>query len=379
MTWDAIILGLGAMGSATLYHLAQRGKRVLGIEQFNSPHDQGSSHGGSRIIRQAYWEGAEYIPLVARAFELWRRLERDTGSDLLHITGGTAIGNRDGKLVSRTIAAARQYSIPIEVLDRAEVGRRFPAFALRQDDAAVYEPGAGYLIPENCIRAHLEMAAGAGAELRFGEKVSRWTADAGGAEVETSRGTYRAGHLVITAGPWANEPLSGSFPLRVTRQVMVWIEPRGGVSAFLPGRFPIYVAEDHRGGAPIYGFPAIDGPKGGLKAAIHGSDVVCSPETVDRTVHQADLRRTIAAVKLRIPTLDGRVLRAKTCLYTMTPDEHFVIGPHPKFKSCTIACGFSGHGFKFASVVGELLADLAVEGETRHPLGLFSPGRFAGR
>ena len=378
MSSDVIVLGLGAMGSATAFHLAQRGKRVLGLEQFTSPHDQGSSHGGSRIIRQAYWEGAEYIPLVARAFELWRKLERDAGADLLHITGGLVVGPTDGELVPRTIAAAQRYSIPIEVMDRAETTRRFPAFALQAGDAAVHEPGAGYLIPENSVRAHLEMAARSGADLHFGEKVLTWTAMADGVEVVTSRGTYQAGHLVITAGPWANEATAGLFPLRVTRQVMVWVEPRGGVGDFLPGRFPIYVAEDVRGGAPVYGFPAIDGPEGGVKAAIHGSHTVCTPETVDRTVHDADLRSAIDAVRLRIPSLDGRVLRAKTCLYTMTPDEHFVIGGHPQFDSCSIACGFSGHGFKFASVVGEILADLAVDGKTELSIELFSPGRFVG-
>lgn len=378
MSWDVIILGLGAMGSATAYQLAQRGKRVLGIEQFTSPHDQGSSHGGSRIIRQAYWEGAEYIPLVARSFDLWRKLEQDAATDLLHVTGGATIGARDGELVPRTIAAAQRYAIPIDIMDAREAGQRFPAFALGTDDAAVYEPGAGYLIPENCVRAHLELASRAGADVRFDEKVLNWTAGDGSVEMVTSRRTYSGGHLVITAGPWAGEALAGMFPLRVTRQVMAWIEPRGGLMPFLPGRFPIYVAEDPRGGPPIYGFPAIDGPDGGVKAAIHGSDIVCTPATVDRIVHPADLERTINAVKLRIPALDGRVLRAKTCLYTMTPDEHFVIGPHPQFKSCSIACGFAGHGFKFASVVGEVLADLAIDGTTRYPIGLFSPERFVG-
>jgi sarcosine oxidase len=378
MSWDVIILGLGAMGSATAYQLAQRGKRVLGIEQFTSPHDQGSSHGGSRIIRQAYWEGAEYIPLVARSFDLWRKLEQDAATDLLHVTGGATIGARDGELVPRTIAAAQRYAIPIDIMDAREAGQRFPAFALGTDDAAIYEPGAGYLIPENCVRAHLELASRAGADVRFGEKVLNWTAGDGSVEVVTSRRTYSGGHLVITAGPWAGEALAGVLPLRVTRQVMAWIEPRGGLMPFLPGSFPIYVAEDPRGGPPIYGFPAIDGPGGGVKAAIHGSDIVCTPATVDRIVHPADLERTINAVKLRIPALDGRVLGAKTCLYTMTPDEHFVIGPHPRFNSCSIACGFSGHGFKFASVVGEVLADLSVDGATRHPIGLFSPDRFVG-
>ena len=210
------------------------------------------------------------------------------------------------------------------------------------------------------------------------KKVLSWTAGESGVEVVTSRGTYQAGHLIIAAGPWANEALSGLFPLRVTRQVMVWIDPRNGVTPFLPVSFPIYVTEDVRGGPPVYGFPAIDGPGGGVKVAIHGSDVVCNPENrrPHRSRRSLDLRRTIDAVKLRIPALDGRVLHAKTCLYTMTPDEHFVIGPHPTFKSCSIACGFSGHGFKFASVVGEALADLAIDGSTSHPIALFSPRRF---
>lgn len=376
MSWDVIILGLGTMGSAAAYHLAHRGKRVLAIEQFTSPHDQGSSHGGSRIIRQAYWEGAAYIPLVSRAFELWRQLENDTHTELLHITGAVVIGHRDGELVPNTVAAAEQYAIPIDVLNAADLRRRFPAFVLQPEDDAVHEPGAGYLIPENCIRAHLQLASRAGADLRFEEKVLWWTAGESGVEVVTSRGTYQAGHLVIAAGPWADQALPGLFPLRVTRQVMVWIQPRGGVTPFLPGSFPIYVTEDVRGGPPVYGFPAIDGLGGGVKVAVHGSDMVCSPETVDRTIHESDLRRTIDAVKLRIPALEGPVLHAKTCLYTMTPDEHFVIGPHPRFNSCTIACGFSGHGFKFSSVVGEVLADLAIDGSTRHPIALFSPLRF---
>lgn len=376
MSWDVIILGLGAMSSATAYHLARRGKHVLALEQFTSPHDQGSSHGGSRIIRQAYWEGAEYIPLVSRAYELWRRLELDSGTRLLHITGGLMIGSSSGQIVSNTISAARQYAIPIDIFDPSESRRRFPPFALQSGELAVHEPGAGYLIPEECIRAHLELASRAGADLHFDEKVLSWKATEREVEVATTHTTYRAGHLVITAGPWANEALAGLFPLRVTRQVMAWIDPSGSIAPFLPDRFPIYLADDPRGGPPIYGFPAIDGPSGGAKAAIHGSDDVCTPETIDRTILPSDLARVLDAVKLRIPALDGPVLRAKTCLYTMTPDEHFIIGPHPQFPSCTIACGFSGHGFKFSSVVGEILADLATYAATPHPIALFSPKRF---
>src|SRR6516225_9772961 len=207
MPFDAIILGLGAMGSAAAHHLAQRGKRVLGIEQFSSPHDQGSSHGGSRMIRQAYWENPDYIPLVLRAYELWRKLERDTNTQLLHITGGMNIGSRDGDLVTRTIAAAEKHSIPFDVLGPREISRRFPVLVPQPDDVAVHEPHAGYLLPEECIRAYLKLASSAGAKLAFEEKVLSWSIEADQVEVRTSKGVYSAGHLLITAGPWANELL----------------------------------------------------------------------------------------------------------------------------------------------------------------------------
>jgi sarcosine oxidase len=376
MTFDVIVLGLGAMGSAAAYHLAARGVRVLGIEQFTSPHDLGSSHGGSRIIRQAYFESPDYIPLVLRAYELWRKLEADAGVRLLHITGGMTLGGPQGEMVRRTMAAAREHSIPFEVFEGAEIARRFPAVTPLAGDVAVVEPHAGYLLPEECIRAHLKMAEKAGAELRFEEKVLRWRASERGAEVRTSRGAYEAGHVVIAAGPWAQSALAELFALRVTRQVMAWISPRGGVSDFVPERFPVWLAEDPEGGAPAYGFPATDGEAGGVKAAIHGSDVVCAPETVDRAIHDQDLTRIVERVKVRMPALAGEVLRAKTCMYTMTPDENFVIGAHPAMANCTVACGFSGHGFKFASVVGEVIADLAMMGRTELPVGIFDPGRF---
>ncbi len=274
------------------------------------------------------------------------------------------------------MAAAREHAIPFEVLDGAEIARRFPAVRALDGDVAVVEPHAGYLLPEECIRAHLKMAEKAGAELRFEERVEGWKAVSGGVEVRTSRGTYEAGHVVIAAGPWAQSALAEVFPLRVTRQVMAWIQPRGGVGDFVPERFPVWLAEDPEGGAPAYGFPAIDGADGGVKAAIHGSDIVCTPETVDRAIHEADLTRIVERVKVRMPALEGDVLRAKTCMYTMTPDENFVIGAHPSVPNCTVACGFSGHGFKFASVVGEVIADLAMMGRTELPVGIFDPGRF---
>jgi sarcosine oxidase len=376
MTFDVIVLGLGAMGSAAAQHLAERGKRVLGIEQFTAAHENGSSHGGSRMIRQAYFESPDYIPLVLRAYELWRRVERDTGTRLLHITGGLNIGSRDGDLVKRTVAASERHSIPFEVLEPRKIRERFSVVVPQMDDVAVHEVNAGYLFPEDCIRAQLALASRAGAELHFEETVLSWSAASNGVEVLTSKGRYNAGHLIIAAGPWANRVLHGIFPLRVTRQVMAWIQPTIGVTPFMPERFPVFLCEDPDGGYPGYGFPALDGPTGGIKVAIHGSDVMCTPETVDREIHEADLQRIIDQLKVRMPALEGQVVRAKTCLYTMSTDEHFVIGTHPQFASCSVACGFSGHGFKFAGVVGEILADLSISDSTSHPIELFSPKRF---
>ena len=375
MRYDAIVLGLGAMGSAAAMQLAARGRKVLGIDQFRPPHDQGSSHGGTRMIRQAYGEGADYIPLVLRAYELWEQLERDAETKLLFVTGGLILGPADG-MVRRAAVAADRHGIPYEVLSGREAQARFPAVVPWADDVALLEKRAGYLLPEECVRAQLRIAAARGAELRFDERVVSWSVDAGGVQVRTEQSTYAAERLVIAAGPWAQQALGKIVPLRVTRQVMAWIRPRAGIDAFLPGRLPVFLSEGDDG-RPAYGFPAVNGAAGGVKAAVHGSDEVCTPETVDRSIRESDRAEILRKVSLRMPALAGEMMKAQTCLYTMTPDEHFVIGVHPEHPAVSIACGFSGHGFKFAAVVGEILADLAIEGATRHPIGMFSPLRFA--
>ena len=375
MRYDVIVLGLGAMGSAAAMQLAARGRKVLGIDQFRPPHDQGSSHGGTRMIRQAYGEGADYIPLVLRAYELWEQLERDAETKLLFVTGGLILGPADG-MVRRAAVAADRHGIPYEVLSGREAQARFPAVVPLADDVALLEKRAGYLLPEACVRAQLRIAAARGAELRFDERVVSWSVDAGGVQVRTEQSTYAAERLVIAAGPWAQQALGKIVPLRVTRQVMAWIRPRGGINAFLPGRLPVFLSECDDG-RPAYGFPAVNGAAGGVKAAVHGSDEVCTPETVDRSIRESDRAEILRKVSLRMPALAGEMMKAQTCLYTMTPDEHFVIGVHPEHPAVSIACGFSGHGFKFAAVVGEILADLAIEGATRHPIGMFSPLRFA--
>ena len=377
MSYDVIILGLGAMGSAVAQHLAQRGAKVLGIEQFTPPHDRGSSHGGTRMIRQAYWESPDYIPLVLRAYELWEKLERDSGARLLTITGGLILGSAGSALVKGGIAAAEAHGIRYSVLSQDEIRERFPAITPLQNDVAVHEELAGFLFPEECIRAQLRVAAENGAELHFGERVVGWNAQPDHVRVTTERATYEGERLVIAAGPWANEALRNLFPLRVTRQVMTWLNPAGGIEPFLPHHFPVFLCESPENGRLGYGFPAVDGPSGGVKAAIHGSDVECTPETIDRVIHEVDSSEVIRVLRPRFPALDGEILKAQTCMYTMSPDEHFILGLHPQYPAVSVACGFSGHGFKFAPVVGEILADLAIAGHTKHPIGIFSPTRFS--
>lgn len=377
MKYDVIVLGLGAMGSSAAQQLAHCQKRVLGIEQFIPPHNQGSSHGGTRMIRQAYWESPDYLPLILRSYELWNKLESDAGTRLLNITGGLILGSADSQLVTGGIAAADQHSIKYSVLSPRQIHERFPAITPLADDVAVYEEQAGYLLAEECIQAQLRLAAHGGAELHFEEKVLGWSVESDGIEVSTDRSVYEAERLVVTAGPWANQALPAVFPLKVTRQVMAWIQPINGVEPFLADRFPVFLCASPDGGCPGYGFPAVDGANGGVKAAIHGSRVLCTPETVDREVHESDLAAVIDKLSPRFPSLSGQIVKATTCLYTMTPDEHFIIGLHPQFPSVSVACGFSGHGFKFAPVVGEILTELATEGKSSHPIEIFSPGRFA--
>lgn len=386
--FDVIVLGVGGMGSAAVRELAARGARVLGLERFGPAHANGSSHGGSRIVRQSYFEGEEYVPLLLRSYELFERLQRDSGRDLMLLCGGLMIGRGDSRTVAGSLASARAWDLPHEMLDAAAIRRRFPVFAPGPADVALYESRAGLVRPEETVAAQLELARRDGAELRFGEPATSWEELPGGAgvRVRTGQGEYTAGHLVITPGAWAPELLAGlGVPFTVERQVMHWFQPLGGTAAYTPDRQPVYIwegddrAEGETEGTQIYGFPAIDGPAGGVKVAFFRKGETCTPETIDRTVREREVAEMAAYAGARLPGLPGRPLRAATCMYTTTPDEHFVIARHPGCEATTVACGFSGHGFKFVPVVGEILADLALTGETAHPIGLFDPGRLAGR
>jgi sarcosine oxidase len=374
---DVIVVGLGGMGSAAAAHLAARGQRVLGLERFGRAHALGSSHGGSRIIRQSYFEDPAYVPLLLRAYELWDQLERDSGADLLTRTGGIYFGRPELSTVAGSVRSARQWDLPHELLDATEIRRRFPTMTPDDDEMGLYETAAGFVRPEATVAAHLTLAGQRGADLHFDEPVIDWTTTAdGGVLVTTESDDYSAGRLVICPGAWAPWLLTDlGLPLTVERQVMYWFQPTEGVDRWTPDRQPIWI----HGGAEhqSYGFPAIDGPGGGVKAAFFRHGVVCSPETVDRTVHPDEVAFIAAHLREIFPTMPGRFLTAAACLYTTTPDEHFVLARHPEHEQVTIACGFSGHGFKFVPVIGEILADLATAGTTAHPIELFDPRRPA--
>jgi len=362
-SFDSIVVGLGGMGSAAAAHLAARGQRVLGLEQFQPAHSQGSSHGRSRVIRLAYFEHPAYVPLLRRAFELWRRLETDTGRRLLQVTGGLMIGTPDSEVVSGSLRSAEEHGLAHEMLDAAGLHRRFPAFTPGPGTVAFHEREAGVLFPEEAIRAHLDVAVDHGAQVHFDEPVADWRiTPAGTVEVTTSRGRYEAGQLVLAPGPWASQVFKlPDLPLTVEPQVLYWFEPSGGPALFLPERFPIYIW-DLGDGAQFYGFPADD--DGRVKVAFFRT----------KNGDEPSLR---AALAPSVPALAaGSLVETASCRYTLTPDHHFVIGRHPRHAQVVIASPCSGHGYKFASVVGEILADLAIAGGTRHPIELFSPSRF---
>ena len=381
-SYDSIIIGLGGMGSAAAYHLAGRGQRVLGMEQFTPAHDRGSSHGGSRLIRQAYFEDPAYVPLLQRSFELWTQLQQHSEQEIVTLTGGIMLGRPDSRVYSGSARSAAQWDLPHELLDAAQVRARFPTLTPTEDERGLFEPTAGFVRPERTVTAHLDLAARAGAALRFGETVRSWHADRNGhgVTVTTDAGTVTAGRLVLTPGAWAPQVLADlALPLTVERQVMYWFAPVGGDATFAPDRFPIYIWEAEEN-VTVYGFPTSDGPGIGAKVAffrVPGPHQVTTPETIARAVAAAEVAQMRAYIAERIPMLNGELLGAKTCMYTNTPDEHFVITTLPHAPQVAVAAGFSGHGYKFASVIGEIMADLATDGTTRHPIALFGPERFA--
>ncbi|HZU16908.1 MAG TPA: N-methyl-L-tryptophan oxidase [Candidatus Dormibacteraeota bacterium] len=383
---DVLVVGVGSMGSMACWRLARRGASVLALERFSPGHDRGSGHGGSRLIRSAYYEGSGYVPLVRRAFELWRELEAETGIRLLTTTGALMIGPPQGELVAGALRSAREHDLPHRLLEAEAARRRFPQHRIGPDEVVLWEAQAGILRPEPAIRAAASRAVALGARLLTGLRASRVQVEGGGVTVEAGGRRFRAARAVVSVGPWLPSLLPDlGLPLRVERQVMAWFRPQDE-ERFRPHRFPPFMRD--RGGWHGYGIPALpadpdlEGPwarpdlAGLVKVAIHHGGAATDPDRLDRRVGHRDLAPVAALVAETLIGLEPWPERAEVCMYTNTPDLHFVVGQVPSAPELVVLGGFSGHGFKFAPVIGEAAADLVLEGRTALPVAAFSPGRF---
>ena len=370
--YDVIVAGLGAMGSATAAHLARRGKKVLGLERWMPGHKFGSSHGDSRIIREMYFEHPMYVPLLQRAYELWDELGAETGQKLLNINSGLMIGDENGMLVTGTLRSAREHGLSCEILSPDEVKRRHPAFELRSDLVAVVDPRAGWLDPEQCNGAHLKVAAQEGADLRFEEPVISWTANNGAVTVTSQHSRYSADYLVLCAGARTQSLLGGiKLNLEVERQAVFWMDVPYQRD-YRSDVFPIW-AYEYKPGNITYGFPEL--PRGVKASVMHAGEIVADADRVDRAVGDDEAETLMSAISPVLPSLARSPVRERdVCLFTNTPDHDFVIDFHPQHPEVLISSACSGHGFKFASVVGEIQADLVTTG---HPAFDLTPFRIS--
>ncbi len=370
MAYDVVVVGLGGAGSAAAYHLARRGLRVLGLERFGPLHDRGSSHGHTRITRQAYFEHPDYVPLLLRAYELWEELERACQQQLLLVCGGLMIGPPEGELFSGALRSASAYGLPHEVLSPQDVRARFPAFHLAEGEMALYEPRAGVLFPESCVHAHQQQAQAKGAELQFHVRVVDWESDGRRVRVRTPNNVVEAGSLVLAAGPWMPELARLRVSLWVERQLAFWFVPRRP-EWFSPDRCPVFVWQTEEGF--FYGIPSVRG-RGFKVARHHGGQPVNPHHVPPAQPEEAGWLR--AQLARRLPEADGELEAAVTCLYTNTPDEHFIVDRHPEAPNVVVCSACSGHGFKFTSVLGEAIADLVSQGSTHLPVAFLSLRRF---
>lgn len=388
---DVAVIGMGVHGAATIHELAQRGLTVIGIDAQTPPAERGSSNGRTRIIREAYFEHSLYVPLVQRAYELWSGMEELTGTVLYRQTGGVSAGPGTGELVSGALRSAREHALEHELLDAVQLRRRFPALLPRPDHVGVFEQRAGVLLVEPCIRTMLQLARGYGAMLHTSTRVERWHAEAAGVVIETTQGTLHARQMVIAAGAWLNPVLrldtshaSGAvgskrhasplqLPLTVERQTPHWFAPAAGRTEFSAAACPVTILE-YATDRYIYTLPDTGA---GVKVGIHHEGRPVDPDTVDLTVTLAEEARVRALLESWMPGAAERVLDATVCLYTNTPDRHFVIDVHPVHDNVLLVSACSGHGFKFAPSIGELVADLLLDGESWMDLTPFGVARLS--
>jgi sarcosine oxidase len=385
MNTDVLVVGLGAMGSATLYQLARRGVKAIGIDRYHPPHVYGSTHGETRITRQAIGEGEAYVPFVLRSHQIWRELEATTGQELFLACGGLILSGETGKathhskpeFLKRTIQAAQKFGIEHELLNTAQMAQRFPQLGLHDQERGYWEPGAGLVYPERCIEAQLGQARALGATLRMGEKVVQVTPAKDGVTVRTDQQTYHAGKVIVSAGPWVAELLGEPVAkaVKIFRQVLFWFEAQQP-ELYAPERFPIFIwTHGEQEGQHFYGFPDVGS---GVKVATEQDWVTTAPDSVERDVAEAEIVQMFEGhAKGRLKGLQNKLLKSATCLYTSTPDGDFILDQHPDSECILIASPCSGHGFKHSAAVGEAMAEWSLEGRTRFDLTTFAISRFA--
>ncbi|WP_437187481.1 N-methyl-L-tryptophan oxidase [Planctomicrobium sp. SH668] len=371
--YDCIVLGLGGFGSSAIAHLASNGQSVLGLDQYPPVHRFGSSHGRTRVIRQAYFEHPDYVPLLQRAYELWRQLEETVDASLYSECGLMLSGPPHGTVISGAREASRIHALELEDVTASEITDRFPAFQIPEDHEVVFEPRAGYLRVEDCVAAHLDVAEAQGAQVIFGERVQSWSATEKSVRVQTRTQVYEAASLVIAGGAWTSQILGDVLPpLHVLRKVQVWskIQPEWS-DTYLNAPVFYYSLPD----GDVYGFPSQDGVS--IKLCEHtGGQVVANPSELDFTCHEADRTPIQHFTKAFLRGIEDRIVDHSVCMYTMSPDEHFIIDRHPEHSNVILAAGFSGHGFKFTSVIGEALADMAMGRSVRLPMEFLKLDRF---
>lgn len=375
-TADVVVLGVGGVGSACLAQLARRGISVLGVDQFLPGHDRGSSHGETRIIRQAYYEHVNYVPLVLRAYDQWRELEAESGRSLMEICGLALAGPSDGEAIQGSRLAAQLHGAEIQDLSPHDAADRLAGFRIPEGFEVVFEPPGGFLHVEDSVRCQVDQAIRYGAQLAIGEAVESWSSNGDVVTVRTNRGTIEAGSLVITAGAWASDLLAGidRVPhIQVLRKVLLWNPVRTQSYSIENGGCGFLFEMPH---GTFYGFPSLDGKT--LKLAEHsGGNPVGDPHRLDRMLTDADVTPVAEFIRQVMPDLDPQPARHAVCMYSMSPDGNFIVDRHPEFSNVVFGAGFSGHGFKFTPVIGEALADLAVEGATELPIDFLSLDRFS--